>query len=441
MMRKIGIFLIASAILLSGCSSESEKYMNLANDYFSEGKYDYASYNYIRVLENDRENEDAYLGLIDSYIAQNRLEDAEEYLEKAEQKFGTETLANRREKLDNLIVASTPVEDDEQNVEENLVITEEPKETDTIVDVEVSPTIEPTVQVTITEKPTEESKIDYTYSAMYKTMYTKDSVNVRSLPSSDGDKIGTLGKNQKVVVTGKCNETGWYRIVFDDKDAYVSDNYLVEKVDNKVSATPTVAPKPTNTLKPTQKPTSTPKPTVTPKIDYEQILTKYRNDVDVVYDKVDNDYSVRPKNFLKEDNILAVVQISNDNKTVVFGASLRFIAYDWVFTEEIKVACDDTKYTFDVDLLNRNTDILSGGKIRESVTLVHQPKYSSVDASFVDFEPIVNSIKNSKEVIIRFSGDRREDFILSNEAKENLIMMWEIYLALEYDSDNLKYLQ
>lgn len=83
-------------------------------------------------------------------------------------------------------------------------------------------------QESTTIKQEETTKINYTYSDINKTMYVKSSVNVRSLPSTDGDKIGGLSAGQQVVVTGQCNETNWYRIVYGDKTAFVSNNYLVE---------------------------------------------------------------------------------------------------------------------------------------------------------------------------------------------------------------------
>lgn len=73
----------------------------------------------------------------------------------------------------------------------------------------------------------------FTYTDMSATMYGQKSVNVRSLPTTDGEKIGTLSMNQEVTVTGQCNETGWYRIIFtpqggtsNGSEAFVSNNYL-----------------------------------------------------------------------------------------------------------------------------------------------------------------------------------------------------------------------
>lgn len=71
--------------------------------------------------------------------------------------------------------------------------------------------------------------IAYTYTDMSKTMYAKSAVNVRSLPSTSGTRLGSLPQNQKVTVTGQCNETGWYRISYNNADGFVSNKYLTDE--------------------------------------------------------------------------------------------------------------------------------------------------------------------------------------------------------------------
>ena len=73
------------------------------------------------------------------------------------------------------------------------------------------------------------TKLEYTYTDMSATKYAKQSVNVRNLPSTDGEKLGGLSTNQEVVVTGQCNETSWYGIEYKDSVAYVSNSYLVDE--------------------------------------------------------------------------------------------------------------------------------------------------------------------------------------------------------------------
>lgn len=69
----------------------------------------------------------------------------------------------------------------------------------------------------------------YTYSDLSKTMYAKSTVNVRSLPSTSGNRLGSLSKNQEVAVTGQCNETGWYRISYNNAEGFVSNKYLTDE--------------------------------------------------------------------------------------------------------------------------------------------------------------------------------------------------------------------
>ncbi|MCH5339365.1 MAG: sigma-70 family RNA polymerase sigma factor, partial [Acetatifactor sp.] len=77
----------------------------------------------------------------------------------------------------------------------------------------------------------EGTMLTYTYTDMSATKYAKQTVNVRTLPSTDGEKIGSLSTNDEITVTGQCNETGWYRFEYNGQTAYVAGNYVS---DNKV---------------------------------------------------------------------------------------------------------------------------------------------------------------------------------------------------------------
>lgn len=81
---------------------------------------------------------------------------------------------------------------------------------------------------TISFKSAGAVNIAYTYTDMSKTMYAKSAVNVRSLPSTSGTRLGSLSKNQEVAVTGQCNETGWYRISYNGGEGFVSNKYLID---------------------------------------------------------------------------------------------------------------------------------------------------------------------------------------------------------------------
>ena len=88
-----------------------------------------------------------------------------------------------------------------------------------------APTVEPK---TPSVEPTAVST-GYTYSELNQTMYAKSAVNVRDLPSTDGKKIGSLKASQEITVTGKCDQTGWYRFDLNGTTGYVSDKYIVSE--------------------------------------------------------------------------------------------------------------------------------------------------------------------------------------------------------------------
>ena len=102
-----------------------------------------------------------------------------------------------------------------------------------------APAVEPT---TASVEPTAVST-GYTYSELNQTMYAKSAVNVRDLPSTDGKKIGSLKASQEITVTGKCDQTGWYRFDLNDTTGYVSDKYIVSEKPavNTVAANATTA--------------------------------------------------------------------------------------------------------------------------------------------------------------------------------------------------------
>ncbi len=112
--------------------------------------------------------------------------------------------------------------------------TAEPAETPTeseTTPTETAPAESPAPAVEPTTAPVETTAVStrYTYSELNQTMYAKSAVNVRDLPSTDGKKIGSLKASQEITVTGKCDQTGWYRFELNNTTGYVSDKYIVSE--------------------------------------------------------------------------------------------------------------------------------------------------------------------------------------------------------------------
>ena len=95
--------------------------------------------------------------------------------------------------------------------------------------------VESTENVEATEITEETETSAYTYKELDKTMYAKGTVNLRKEPNKDAGKAGSLKAGEEVKVTGKCNETGWYRIAKNNENVYVSDKYLSDSKNESAS--------------------------------------------------------------------------------------------------------------------------------------------------------------------------------------------------------------
>lgn len=63
------------------------------------------------------------------------------------------------------------------------------------------------------------------------TMYAQKRVNVRSLPSTDSEKLGTLSINDEIIAIGESID-GWQKVRYQETIAYISAEYLgIEKVE------------------------------------------------------------------------------------------------------------------------------------------------------------------------------------------------------------------
>lgn len=74
-----------------------------------------------------------------------------------------------------------------------------------------------------------EEKKEIVVTDMKKTLYVKaSSLNVRSGPSTSTSKIGAYNNAAEVNVTGKVNDSKWYRVSYNGKVGYVDSTYLSE---------------------------------------------------------------------------------------------------------------------------------------------------------------------------------------------------------------------
>ena len=182
-----------------------------------------------------------------------------------------ETTSNETASTETTSAETTSVESTEATVAEPTVEpTVEPAETPTeseAAPTETTPAESPAPAVEPTAEPVETTAVStgYTYSELNQTMYAKSAVNVRDLPNTDGKKIGSLKASQEITVTGKCDQTGWYRFELNNTTGYVSDRYIVSEKPavNTVASTNNNSNTAGNTTAATQQNTATPAPAQT----------------------------------------------------------------------------------------------------------------------------------------------------------------------------------
>lgn len=155
-----------------------------------------------------------------------------------------ETTSNETASTETTSVESTEATVAEPTVEPTVEPAETPTESET-APTETAPAESPAPTVEPTAASVEPTAVStgYTYSELNQTMYAKSAVNVRDLPNTDGKKIGSLKVSQEITVTGKCDQTGWYRFELNNTTGYVSDKYIVSEKPavNTVAANTTTA--------------------------------------------------------------------------------------------------------------------------------------------------------------------------------------------------------
>lgn len=146
--------------------------------------------------------------------------------------FVTETTTESAEVLPTEKPAAEPTEAPAKTVDEGSA-TEPVEPVAVTAEPDTKPSAEP-----VAASAWAAAEAGYTCTEMTQTMYAKSAVNVRDLPSTDGKKIGSLKASQEITITGKCDQTGWYRFDWNNTTGYVSDKYIVSEkpVANTVAA-------------------------------------------------------------------------------------------------------------------------------------------------------------------------------------------------------------
>lgn len=165
----------------------------------------------------------------------------------------------------------------------------------------------------IPNNTTPEAEVAYTYKDMANIMYAKQAVNVRSLPSTDGERIGSLSADQEVKVIGQCIETGWYRILYNGVVAYVSNNYLIDDIPVVETEETEVTTEDSTEILETEQTTEgemTESANETGRVEETEVATDIESDITETEVESETETVLREKNFNKGLNMTTVAIIT-----------------------------------------------------------------------------------------------------------------------------------
>ncbi|MDD4564252.1 MAG: zinc ribbon domain-containing protein [Eubacteriales bacterium] len=180
-------------------------------------------------------------------------------------------------------------------------------------------------------------------------------------------------------------------------------------------------------------------------------ITELKSKISVVYDDINRNYIIVPKgistryvNIGYNRNIEPRIILSG---TSTFAIVTGFQQDDWIFTENIKIDCDGTQYDYDVAYEDRNTQVIFGGGIAEWVVLMHDDTGMDELAdmteatAFTDLSPLINSIRNSSSVRIRFTGEGYKDVTIPYNQCQEVGILWDVFKLLEQDGSVIEQLK
>lgn len=81
-------------------------------------------------------------------------------------------------------------------------------------------------------------KPEFTYSTEDMNLYTTLGLYIRSKPNSSGNIIGEINRGELVHIIGKCNETGWYEVEYNDIIGYSSNSYFSTSMPEPIQTQP-----------------------------------------------------------------------------------------------------------------------------------------------------------------------------------------------------------
>ena len=255
---------------------------------------------------------------------------------------------------------------------------------------------ETSIRTEKTEKPASSKDFDdYVITPASGEMTANASVNVRSLPNADSERIGHLDKGEAVTITGLVSN-GWVRVLFKDGEYFVNGSYLDEASSPKEPEQTAPATEPPET---TEKPQST-EPTTSESGD-EYVIMEASGTMtvtDTLNVREQPDTSGKKVGTLKKGETVTVTGlVSNGWVRILFEGKTCFVSGDYLSSltedpgpdEEIPAEKpDQNEYNFE-DNLNVTT-------ARNSYNALNYQTQKAVWLAYLDIDDMLKNASKAE---------------------------------------------
>ncbi|MCX4354833.1 MAG: tetratricopeptide repeat protein [Oscillospiraceae bacterium] len=278
-----------------------------ANSDLSAKKFDAAITSFKKLVNLNAKNDNAYIGLANSYIGLGKNDDAVKALQEGYDKTSNSDIKEML--MERLLISASALSAEDSVVEYQKILTLDDAQKDAYTGlanayielgqkdkaVEILQTgVEKTGDAEIKRMLGE---LTYDIEKLDAVMYTTTDIGVWTETNVSSEKVGSLGTGDKVTVTGKANN-GWYRISYNGEEYFVNGAYLSTSKPVEPVYEPT--PAPTNSAEALlNSVTLNPQKTGNELLDslVESILSKITNDNMSTYEKVKACYDYAINNF------------------------------------------------------------------------------------------------------------------------------------------------
>lgn len=165
----------------------------------------------------------------------------------------------------------------------------------------------------------------------------------------------------------------------------------------------------------------------------KNVILDIKKRITINYDDVEKEYKIAPKGYsTRYVNISTTINIEprmTFGNSPIFILNIGFQQSDWIFFETAIFSIDGTRTEWNINYFDKGSQV--GNGIAEWYPVVHSELLAGYNDRAKNLKPLMDSIIGSQNATIRFQGHGYRDHKITNNEKQTLKDLWNLYLILE----------